>query len=133
MSYNNDHNISVLKGRFITRVEGLEAGSGEVIFTCSDGTKWRMCHNQDCCETVQVEDVCGDVSDLIGLVLDARQETNSASHPKDYEVGPYQADSFTWTFYIIQTKTGAVTIRWLGESNGYYGEEVDFELVDGEL
>lgn len=26
-------------------------------------------------------------------------------------------------------RKGYITVRWLGESNGYYSEEVDFERV----
>lgn len=132
MSYGNNHDISILNGRTITEVTGLSKGSEQVIITCADGTKWKMCHQQDCCESVEVEDVCGDVADLIGTVIEARQETNDITHPEG-KVFDYQPDSFTWTFYIIQTNKGAVTIRWLGESNGYYGEEVDVELLEGAL
>lgn len=128
MSYDNNHNISVLNGRTIVEVSGLSTGSDEVRFMCADGTVWRMVHEQDCCESVYVEDVCGDVSDLLGTVIDARMETNSGNHP-DGKVFQYDPDSFTWTFYVIQTNKGCVTIRWLGESNGYYSESVDFELL----
>ncbi len=129
MSWNNDHDISVLNGRHLVSVTGLEAGSDRVVIECEDGTEWVMVHCQDCCESVSVEEVVGDVADLQdAVVIDARCETNSEDPPPS-EWGP--PESFTWTFYIIQTTKGAVTIRWLGESNGYYSEGVDFELVRG--
>lgn len=129
MSYDNNNEISALIGRTITAVRGLEIDSGRVEFDCADGSSWRMIHDQDCCESVSVADVVGDSADLIGTVIDAREET-SGENPEGYVVPEYHSpDSFTWTFYIIQTDKGAVTIRWLGESNGYYSESVDFELV----
>ena len=131
MSYDNEHDISILNGRHIVDVTGLEHGSDEAVFVCSDGSKWRMTHFQSCCESVQIEDVIGDVADLQdATVIDARKET-SETDPDDRapdEDNRYR-ESFTWTFYIIQTNKGAATIRWLGESNGYYSESVDFERV----
>jgi hypothetical protein len=128
MGYRNDHDISVLNGRRILDVAGLEKGSDEVYFTCADGSKWRMAHCQDCCESVSVEDIVGDVADLICAdVVEARQEVGG-DDPAGYQTSGSR-ESYTWTFYIIQTNKGAVTIRWLGESNGYYSEDVDFECI----
>ena len=128
MSYDNDLDISVLNGRHIVSVDGLEKGSDEIAFTCSDGSSWRMLHVQDCCESVLVEDVVGYPSDLAdATVIDARHEVGEAD-PAGYVPDGYR-DSYTWTFYVIQTNKGAVTIRWLGESNGYYSEGVDFECT----
>lgn len=117
-----------LKGREIVDVSGLDVGSERVTFSCSDGTRWEMYHSQDCCESVDVQDIAGDPADLIGLVLDAREESGDTD-PVGYQ-GSEWRESFTWTFYVIQTNKGAVTIRWLGESNGYYGETPYFCRAD---
>jgi hypothetical protein len=85
-----------------------------------------MSHRQDCCESVSLYDVAGgELSDLAGqTVLDAFKTTN-----RDSDMGVATDFSFTWTFYTIRTNTHTLTLRWLGESNGYYSEDVDFELV----
>lgn len=125
--YNEGYrDISDLVGKTIVDVIGLEKDSDQITFVCDDGSEYLMYHKQDCCESVYVNDVCGDVSDLIGgLVTEAREETNSED-----STGIEYPDSFTWTFYHIQTTKGHVVIRWLGESNGYYSESVDFKLVN---
>ena len=134
MVYSDVIPFESLTGKHIASVEGLEEGSGEVYFHCADGSSYRMRHYQDCCEYVQVYDVIGDVSDLLDAdVIEAREESSGA--PSDVVLaraaaGEYLAESETWTFYIIQTNKGAVTVRWLGSSNGYYSEAVSFEKLE---
>lgn len=129
--------FSALNGQRITKVEsapggeGLHPGAEIVEITTADGNVYHMVHDQDCCESVDLHDVIGDWHDLIdATVIDANEATNSETHPEGYEA-PYGHDSFTWTFYTIQTNKGAVTLRWFGESNGYYSEDVSFYLVAG--
>ena len=128
MSRGNNYNFNVLVGREIVAVDGLEPNSECVAFKCADGSEWRMVHDQDCCEGVNVEEIVGDPADAIGKVINAREET-SWSHPEGFVTEGRYLESYTWTFYILQTDKGAITIRWLGQSNGYYSERVDFECT----
>ena len=110
-------NISDFKGLVFTSVVGLEQQSEEVIFTSSCCRKFKMYHEQDCCESVYVSDVCGDTSDLVGAAVVSAEERI------------IELKTMTATFYDIQTTAGSVTIRWNGESNGYYSESVDIEEI----
>jgi hypothetical protein len=118
----NEVPFEVLIGKTITEISNTP---DSLIFKTSDGKKYEMCHNQCCCEDVFLEDVCGDLDDLIGSeIVTARVTTNSDLPP----IGDHE--SYTWTFYDLATRKGAVTLRWYGTSNGYYSEEVDFyELI----
>ena len=117
-----------LVGKTIKEITGATKGSEEVIFSCDDGSRYRMDHDQDCCEDVSVEDIAGNIQDLIGSPILQAEESTSDETPEG--VKPEYQDSFTWTFYKLATVKGYVTIRWYGESNGYYSESVDFEKVE---
>lgn len=107
--------IEELVGKILTKVN---VGDDIITFETAGGSKYEMYHEQDCCESVWVEDINGDLSDLIDEpILMAEKVT---------EDGDRDWDSMTWTFYKIGTTKGVVTIRWCGVSNGYYSEEVDF-------
>lgn len=108
----------------------VEKGSSDsLVFMTEDGKRVSFYHCQDCCESVYIEDICGDLNDLVGSPLLLAEETTSTENPEGIKVPDYQ-DSFTWTFYRFATVKGYVTVRWYGESNGYYSEEVsvDFNL-----
>jgi hypothetical protein len=121
--------ISVLNGKTITKIDGMEAGNDVVRFYCTDGSIYEMYHSQDCCENVMIEDVCGDVDDIIGSeIIVADDIIHKDENPEGVEVPEYQ-DSFTWTFYKFATIKGYVDLRWYGEGNGYYSERVDFVQV----
>jgi hypothetical protein len=112
-----------LLGLTLTEVTG-GVGDDSMTFTTSDGRVFFLFHSQNCCESVSVEDITGDLADLIGSPILIAEEATSSENPPGVEMG-YQ-ESFTWTFYKLATIKGYVDIRWYGSSNGYYGESVEF-------
>lgn len=120
-----------LKGQTIKEITVKEE-QDEIYFEMENGDKYKMYHSQDCCESVVIEDICGDLDDLIGhQLLVAEEVIHENENPNNIIIPEYQ-DSFTWTFYKLDTIKGGVTIRWYGESNGYYSEKVDLAKWDGE-
>lgn len=115
--------LKELIGKVVTYVENID--NREIIFTTNEGRRYKLYHFQDCCESVTVEDICGDLSDLVGEPILIAEESSSRENPSGAS-RRYQDDSFTWTFYKFATRKGYVDIRWYGESNGYYSESVDF-------
>lgn len=112
--------VSILKGKTLTEVTHSD---DTIIFTTTDGNKYKLYHDQDCCETVGIEDIVGNLKDLVGSPIIIAEEISND------EPGKEDAEHFTWTFYKFATVKGYVTIRWYGESNGYYSEGVDFEEI----
>jgi hypothetical protein len=114
--------FSDLVGKHIHTIDGLEKGSEKVVFRCLEGN-YVMKHTQDCCENVSVEDVIGDVNDIMGWAIPVAEQS--------VEDGDLKYGSSTWTFYKLDTIKGGITIRWYGSSNGYYSETVDFDEYVG--
>jgi hypothetical protein len=122
-------NFSDLVGKTLTEVRGKE-GDEKLEFVCADGSLYAMWHSQDCCESVDVESIVGDVQDLIGSPILIAEESTSDEDPPGV-THEYQPESQTWTFYKLATRKGYVDIRWHGTSNGYYSESVDFTRISG--
>lgn len=126
------NSLSMMVGKTIIETTPVEKGVEHFGFRMDDGAVYVFYHDQDCCESVEVEDVCGEISDLIGSsLLQAEEVTSTDARPKDPFTGEQcdleYEDSQTWTFYKFATIKGSVTIRWLGQSNGCYSEGVTLE------
>lgn len=131
--------ISELVGKILTRVFRSD---NEIIFVAENGDRYKMYHSQECCEYVGIDDINGDLEDLIGTPILKAEEVSNTQFENDYEAsftgegwdkkdadGNRYPDSHTWTFYKLATIKGYVDIRWFGSSNGYYSESVDFILM----
>jgi hypothetical protein len=113
-------------GKTMVSVVG-KAGGDEMIFTADDGKKFKFLHDQDCCESVDIVDIVGDLSDLEGSPIVEAEEVSNADDPSIPPTPEQQEyESQTWTFYRFSTVKGSVLVRWLGTSNGYYSEAVNF-------
>ena len=117
--------VNVFEQMIGATIERINRTSDELTFHATDGRVFRFHHYQSCCESVYIEDVTGDLDDLLGTPLVMAEEVSNMDAPKPEHV----YESYTWTFYRFGTNKGSVTVRWLGTSNGYYSESVNFEVL----
>ena len=110
--------------REIASIEGLVQDSEKVTIRFRDGSYIEQYHISDCCEHVRVEQVDGDASKHIGAVATDFIEKSRVAEADEID------ESGTWTFYTLLTTKGYLDWRWLGESNGYYSEDVTSEFHD---
>jgi hypothetical protein len=134
----NSVSFETLKGKIISKIIGLEKGSEQIQFFCEDGTKYKLTYYDDCCAFCNIEDICGDISDILGNPLLIAEEIINSDVPTDIQFQRekenccYLTDSEAWSFYKLSTIKGSVTIRWYGSSNGYYSETASFEEIKDE-
>ena len=97
---------------------------GDVIMlTTKSGRKFKIYHEQDCCEVVKIQDTEGNWHDLLGkVIVDASEETECDVCESE-EI--YCEESWTKTTLTFKVNDATVISRWIGTSNGYYSERVD--------
>ena len=110
--------FSSLEGKVFSKVYK----EGESIIFENEDERYELYHDQDCCEDVRIEDVCGDLHNLENAEITFAQETSSE--------GETGWGTCTWTFYKLATEKGWVDIRFYGESNGYYSESANLHRYE---
>ena len=121
----------VMTLRVIESITGLEEGSERVIIKFTDGTKIKQEHEQECCESVTIAQVDGNVDKHIGATMVSIEEkvTRPSEEVTDEDGYSYTPESLTATFYTLKTSKGYLDWRWDGESNGYYSESVECKFI----
>ena len=114
----------------IESVKGYEKGTNRVVFKCKNGNTVVLYHEQDCCESVWLEDSDGlanDTNIFTGCEWCKVEEVKEYKEPLDIF-----DESYTRTFYKFTTNKGYDTMRWYGTSNGYYSEDMSFMIIEVE-
>jgi hypothetical protein len=111
--------FEVLKGKTLHTLQLIDGDDLHLV--CTDGSAYRMRHDQDCCESVDLVDGFEDLQALVGHEIlysrvDTFQDPNNVS-----------AD---WTFYTIATRDGVAVLRWFGDSD-YYDTDISFTETAG--
>lgn len=104
-----------LIGRVMTDIV-VYNDKAEVAFEMSDRRTYKVFHEHELCEEVYIEDIDGDLYDLIGSPL-LLAESGFGDLELDHKEG-------TWTTYKFATKHGSVTVRWVGIDCGTCTEVV---------
>ena len=120
--------FELVKGKTVVEVVGLKKQEDSVVLRLDDKSELEFYHEYSCCESFWLEDFEFSGKSIIGAkILDV------ALVSEKQEVA--DNGSMTWTFYKIQTDKGELFMRWCGESNGYYSEDVDIKYTspDGEV
>ena len=94
-----------------------EDNNDALLWKASDGRVFELSHSQDCCESVAIATIEGDIGNLVGVPILSAAETGCLQDRTE-------DDSFTITEHTFNTVNGSVYIRWIGKSNGYYSEYV---------
>jgi len=121
--------FEVLVGKTFTKVyEKADEEYGDALFFVGEDGSYVQCNTEyqkvnDV--DVWIEDICGNLDDLVGSPILMAEETSDKGETSNRE-------SETWTFYKIATIKGHVTIRWCGRSNGYYSEKASLYNLEKE-
>ena len=99
-SWKDRVDFSLLKGRVCS---GVESTDYEIIFYLEDNLKLVMQHDQDCCESVYVESIVGDLKDIVGEEILIAEEVTVT----------FPSDSVSFSIYeliaLILIPTGSVS------------------------
>lgn len=89
----------------------------------SDGKRYLFYHEEECCESVNLYKIKGNIEDILNSPITLAEE--DGGEPEDWKPSKWQ-ESYTFSNYFLETSKGRLEIYFLGESNGYYGESMNF-------
>lgn len=111
--YSESIPFNTLKGKIITKIVNRD---DRVEFYTNDGRFTLISFESWCGNDVRVwlENKSDDFSGVLNSPVLLAEETSDS------------ANGYSYTFYKLSTNKDSVTLRFCGESNGYYSEKMDF-------
>lgn len=110
-----DADLDNLKTKSIKKIIGLDEGSHEVVFIFDPG---KVClHNEwDCCETVVIDKIFGDVSDIINspiidVKISDKENYLNILAPED-DNDNFFGPTIEYRYYTIVTEEGQLSFRF---------------------
>lgn len=125
-------NFEDLLGKTIIDIEKDKENSF-LRFKTSDNKIYEM-SRLDEYGSVEIEDIVGDLNDLINtpiLLAEVVYSQDNPQHSKTYK-DINECNEILWTYYKLATIKGYVDIRWFGD-NYYYSNICNFFEVDEEI
>lgn len=96
-----------------------------ILFTTSCGRKFLLRHAQDCCESVTIHSIAGDLQSLIGQRITIFKTETDNQLPEGF-VPETEPESFSRTIITINN----IVITCVGLSNGCYDETMQCEEIE---
>jgi hypothetical protein len=103
----------------------VDTANKEVQLHLLCGRSFKLYHNQDCCEEFSVEGIDGGIEGILNSPLLLAEHVSIHK-----EVDGYGSETSHW--YKLGMIKDTITLRFIGSSNGYYSEAVDFIEIDTE-
>ena len=123
----SENNFFELKGQ---RVRFIESTEFEVTIVTELG-EYKLMHYQDCCESVCVHEKSMGENPFDNLEFSPPRKIILAEDDHPDLDPPTDLESYTWSRFVLVLEGDLkILILFLGESNGYYGETVDFVKLD---
>ena len=105
-------------------IKEIRRTSDELIFILESGEACRFYHGQDCSEDVSIDDVVGDLDDLIGSPLLLAEEVAQGTSGRDRHVGRLRQHLHMDVLQVCHQQ-GICDRAMVWQSNGYYSERVN--------
>src|SRR3712207_8874612 len=84
----DNNNITELIGKVLIKID-INDEKDIKDYYCKSGEHYQMCHIQDCCESVTIEDIFGNIDDLIGSPIIVAEEARSEEHTSELQSRQY--------------------------------------------